>query len=91
MISPHIREAITALLAVDHSATDAEREAVAAAMRGTNTPQVLAVSDVAKRIGRTRQTVYSMVRRGQLAPVRTSGGILSGITADSFAAYLRGA
>lgn len=90
MISQATKQAITALLAVDPTATDTEREAVALAMQGSNDPAVLKIKDVAKRLGLTRQTIYNMVRRGDLAPVK-SGGICTGITTQSLARYLHGA
>lgn len=90
MISPHTQAAITALLAVDPTATDSEREAVAAAMQGIDSQAVLSVKEVAKRLGRTRQTVYNLVKRGVLIPIKT-GSICTGVTAQSLARYLQGA
>lgn len=91
MISEHTRAAIVALLAVDPNATDAEREAVATLMTGESQgPAVLTIKEVCKRLGRTRQTVYNLVKRGMLSAV-TNGSTTAGITLDSLNRYLRGA
>ena len=96
MISPHIRDAIVALLAVDRAATDDEREAVARALAGKpveDGPAVIAFKDVCSRLGRSRQTVYNLIARGLLTPVKGAGksGYCTGVTAASLDAYLRGA
>lgn len=91
MISENTKAAITALLAVDKTATDDEREAVAAALQGKQSgPAVLTIREVCDRLGRTRQTVYNLVRKGLLTAV--SGGTNNtGITTDSLKHYLLGA
>lgn len=92
MISAHTRQAITALLAVDPSATDDEREAVAQALQGKQSgPAVLSIKEVCRRLGRTRQTVYNLVKRGLLQPVRGGGcgGMCTGITTQSLSRYLQ--
>ncbi len=89
-----IMNSITALLAVDTLATDADRERVAAALRGEESgPAVLSVKEVCRRLGRTRQTVYNLIKRGLLQPVRGGGcgGMCTGITTQSLARYLHGA
>ena len=96
MISPHIRDAIVALLAVDKSATDEERETVARALAGQpiqDGPAVLSIKEVCARLNRSRQGVYNLISRGLLTPVKGGGaaGFNCGITADSLDRYLRGA
>lgn len=64
MISNHTRAAITALLAVDDTATDAERTAVAAAVSGQWA--ALTITEAAKRLGCKRPKLYKMLRMGLL-------------------------
>lgn len=94
MISNHIRDAIIALLATDTAATEEDREAVALAMSGTpaDGPAVISFKEVCARLGRSRQTVYNLIRRGLLTPVRGAGmaGYSTGVTASSLAEYIRG-
>lgn len=91
MISDHTKAAITALLSVDKTATDDEREAVAMALQGKQSgPAVLTIKEVCDRIGRTRQTVYNLVRKGLLVAVN-GGKNNTGITTDSLTHYLKGA
>ena len=94
MITEMTMTAITALLAVDTLATDADRERVAAALRGEESgPAVLTIKEVCKRLGRTRQTVYNLIKRGLLQPVKGGGcgGMCTGITTQSLTRYLNGA
>ena len=96
MISAHIRDAVIALLAVDKSATDDERETVARALAGqpiSTGPAVLSFKEVCQKLGRSRQGVYNLISRGLLKPVKGGGaaGLNCGITADSLDRYLRGA
>ena len=91
MISEHIKSAIIALLAVDTSATDDEREKVAAALRGEiKGPTVLSVREVCERLGRSRQTVHNLVKAGLLVAVKGGGakGYNTGISAQSLQDYL---
>ena len=64
MISEVSRRAICAILAADETATDAERERVAFALRGESRA-VIAVADVCKRIGRSLPTVWRLVKRAR--------------------------
>lgn len=58
------RKAITALLAVDDTATTEERDRVAIALAGSSA--VLKIATVAERLGLSRPTVYGLIRRGVL-------------------------
>ena len=92
MIAEHTKLAIIALLAVDKTATDEERQTVARALAGTPPgPVVLSIKEVCRRLGKTRQTVYNLCKRGLLQSVKGAGnkGLNSGITAASLSAYLR--
>ena len=91
MIAEHTKAAIIALLAVDKSATDEEREKVATALRGEiKGPTVYTVKEVCERLGRSRQTVHNLVKAGLLTPVKGGGakGYCTGITAESLTNYL---
>ena len=92
MIAPHTRSAILALLAVDDGATENERTRVADALSAQDSPVVLSVREVCRRIGRSRQTVHNLVARGLLKAVRGGGekGCSTGITLASLNAYLDG-
>lgn len=94
MISQHTRDAICALLSVDSSATDADRQRVAEALSETpDAPAVVSYTDAGKRLGCTRQTVYNLVKRGKLKSVTGAGaqGRPTGILVSSISAYLLGA
>ena len=89
MISPATRDAICALLAADKCATDEEREAVARSLRGESTePDVVSIKEACRRLGKSRQTIYTLVRRGRLRPVRGAGKFNTGITAQSLTDFL---
>ena len=65
MIAESTKLAIIALLAADQTATDDEREAVAKALRGEPTgPQIYSIKETMALIGRTRQTVYNLLKKG---------------------------
>ena len=91
MITDLTRRAICALLAADDQITDAERERVAFALRGGGT-SVIRIGEVCQRIGRSRPTVWRLVRKGYLVGVPGSGdsGNISGVTLDSLERYMSG-
>ena len=81
------RKAIIGLLAVDETASDAERERVARALKG-EPPKVLKFSEVAERLGRTKQTVHNLVNAGLLERVPGAGAFSAGISEESFWNYV---
>lgn len=94
MISPHIRDAICALLATDKTATDADRQRVAEALSETpDAPAVISYTDAGKRLNCSRQTIYALVKRGKLKSVSGAGaqGRPTGILVSSISQYLLGA
>lgn len=89
MISETVKAAIVALLAADQTATEAEREAVAKALRGEPTgPQIYSIKETMGIIGRSRQTVYNLLKKGRIVGVRGSGDQYTGITSESLDKYL---
>lgn len=94
MLSPHIRDAIIALVATDQKATDADRQRVAEALSETpDAPAVVSYTDAGKRLGCTRQTISALVKRGKLKSVTGAGahGRPTGILVSSISQYLLGA
>lgn len=76
------RKAIIALLAVDATATEAERARVALAL--TNTWRAISVAAASRMLGVTRPTIYRLVRDGMLS--RAADGRIS---EQSIEGYLR--
>ena len=94
MLSPHIRDAIIALVATDKNATDADRQRVAEALsESPDAPAVVSYTAAGKRLGCTRQTVHNLVKRGKLKSVSGAGsqGRPTGILVSSLSQYLLGA
>lgn len=94
MISDHTRDAIVALLAIDKTATDAEKQRVAEALsESPDAPAVITYTAAGKRLGCTRQTIYALVKRGKLKSVSGAGaqGRPTGILVSSISQYLIGA
>jgi len=92
MISEVSRRAICAILAADETATDAERERVAASMRGEpNTARrVYTVEEAASILGRDPRTVRRMCQAGRLAFVPSPSGRIGGVVAESLDRFARG-
>lgn len=84
------RDAIAALVAVDKTMTDDERERVMAAMRGDGCA-VVTFADACKRIGVSRPTVYRLVKCGRLVAIKGASGNAIGVSGDSLNKYLKGA
>ena len=85
------RKAIVALLAVDETASEEERNRVTLALAGeapTSTPKVLRIAEVAERLGRTKQTVHNLINAGRLKTVPGAGIFSAGVTEESFRAYV---
>lgn len=94
MISDHTRDAIVALLSIDKTATEAEKQRVAEALSETpDAPAVVSYTTAGKRLGVTRQTIHNLVRRGKLKSVTGAGthGRPTGILVSSISQYLLGA
>lgn len=81
------RKAIVALLAVDETASEEERDRVALALSGA-APKVLRIAEVAERLGRTKQTVHNLINAGRLKTVPGAGIFSAGVTEESFRAYV---
>lgn len=89
MIGESTKLAVIALLAADKTATEAERDAVARAMRGEIVgPQIMTIQEVADLLKRSRQTIHHLINKGRLVPVKGSGKYNTGITAESVHNYL---
>lgn len=94
MISDHTRDAIVALLAIDKTATETEKQRVAEALSETpDAPAVVSYTAAGKRLNCTRQTISALVRRGKLKSVTGAGaqGRPTGILVSSISQYLLGA
>lgn len=74
------RKAIVALLAVDETATEAERNRVALALSGRY--GVLSVAEAAERLGVSRPTIYRLIKAGYLT--RTQGGEISELSIETY-------
>lgn len=90
MIQPSTKDAIIALLAADKLASDSEREAVAKVLAGCDCkgPDVIPFKEVMFRLGKSRPTVYKLIAKGYLMPVRGAGKYNSGITAKSLEDFI---
>lgn len=83
------RKAIVALLAVDETASEEERNRVTLALAGAApAPKVLKIAEVAERLGRTKQTVHNLINAGRLKTVPGAGAFSAGVTEESFRAYV---
>ena len=90
MIQPSTKDAIVALLAADKLASDSEREAVAKVLAGCDCtkPDIISFKEAAYRIGKSRQTLYTLIRQGRLRAVRGTGVYNTGITAKSLEDFI---
>ena len=90
MIQPSTKDAIIALLASDKLASDSEREAVAKVLAGCDCkgPDVIPFKEVMFRLGKSRPTVYKLIAKGYLKPVRGAGKYNSGISAQSLEDFI---
>lgn len=85
MIAEYIKAAIIALIETDDGATDAEREAVVAALAGRRiSDRVIPIGVAAKRMGLSRNLVSAYAKAGRLTGVPASRGTrLVGVTEES--------
>ena len=92
MISELARRAICAILAADESATEAERERVAASMRGepSTSRRIYTIEEAASILGRGTRTVRRMCQAGRLAFVPSPGGRIGGVVAESLDRLAKG-
>ena len=65
MFADYTVKGVCAMLAADPTATEEERSRVAAALRG-RAVTVVKIAEVCRRLGRSRPTVWRLVKGGRL-------------------------
>ena len=87
MFSDHIKSAVIALINIDTSATEAERQSVLLALTGVlPNGRMVRLKDAAEIIGVHKNTVMNWVAQGKLTAVRGPTGKVIGVTEASIAA-----
>ena len=91
MFADYTVKGVCAMLAADPTATEEECSRVAAAMSG-RAVTVVKIAEVCRRLGRSRPTVWRLVKGGRLRGVPGTGGSgnIIGVTSDSLEGYLAG-